>query len=222
MRSLFRYLARHHGVSNPRLSLLSTPRAHRPVPRALAPEEARAVASEIDEVAADPAFGARDLALFALLYGSGLRIAEALALEVRDAPLPGGTLPLRVTGKGDRQRLVPVLPAVREAIGAWLRHHPDRRAGAPLFVGVRGGRLDAAVAQRVLRVFRASHGLPDHATPHALRHSFATHLLAEGADLRSIQELLGHVSLSTTQRYTSVDQARLMEVWRRAHPRSAG
>jgi integrase/recombinase XerC len=125
-----------------------------------------------------------------------------------------------VVGKGSKERIVPVLPAVRDAIAAWLRLHPDRQPGGPLFLGARGKRLDPAVAQKVLRDFRRLHGLPEHATPHALRHSFATHLLAGGADLRSIQDLLGHASLSTTQRYTAVDQARLVEVWRKAHPRA--
>ena len=115
---------------------------------------------------------------------------------------------------------MPVLPVVREAVAAWLALHPNRQPDSPLFVGARGGRLDAAVAQRTLRNFRRLYGLPEHATPHALRHSFATHLLAGGADLRSIQDLLGHASLSTTQRYTAVDEARLMEVWRKAHPRA--
>ena len=127
---------------------------------------------------------------------------------------------LRVVGKGGKERIVPVLPAVREAVAAWLALHPDRQPASPLFVGARGGRLDAAVAQRTLRHFRRLYGLPEHATPHALRHSFATHLLAGGADLRSIQDLLGHASLSTTQRYTAVDEARLVEVWRKAHPRA--
>ena len=162
---------------------------------------------------------ARDIALFTLLYGCGLRIAEALALNVRDAPKSGETAALRVVGKGSKERIVPVLPAVREAIGAWLKHHPDRQPDSPLFLGTRGKRLDAAVAQRTLRNFRRLNGLPEHATPHALRHSFATHLLAGGADLRSIQDLLGHASLSTTQRYTSVDEARLLEVFHRTHPR---
>ena len=219
VRSFFRYLNRRHGMENGALKLLATPRARKPVPRALAPKQARAVAEEIGEMSDLAATQARDIALFTLLYGCGLRIAEALALDVRDAPKPDETGMLRVVGKGSKERIVPVLPAVREAIAAWLRHHPDRQPGSPLFLGTRGKRLDAAVAQRTLRNFRRLNGLPEHATPHALRHSFATHLLAEGADLRSIQDLLGHASLSTTQRYTSVDEAKLLEVFHRTHPR---
>jgi integrase/recombinase XerC len=212
VRSLFRFLSRHHGVSNPAPGLLGTPRAQPPIPRALSPAAALAVTIEATQ-AEEACWQARDLALFTLLYGAGLRIAEALALERSDVPASG---PLRVLGKGGKQRLVPLLPAVRSALQCWLRMHPG---GEPLFVGLRGGRLQAGVAQRTMRTYRQSAGLPDHATPHALRHSFATHLLAGGADLRSIQELLGHASLSTTQRYTSVDEASLMAVWRRAHPR---
>ncbi len=220
VRSFYRFLARRLGVDNPALKLITAPRAKPPLPRALAPEQARAVTDDIAEMADTAALQARDTALFTLLYGCGLRIAEALALNVRDAPLPGAEAMLRVLGKGAKERIVPVLPAVRDAIGAWLRLHPDRLPASPLFLGARGKRLDAAVAQKVLRDFRRLHGLPEHATPHALRHSFATHLLAGGADLRSIQDLLGHASLSTTQRYTAVDQARLVEVWRKAHPRA--
>jgi integrase/recombinase XerC len=220
VRTFFRFLARRHDVDNPALRLIATPRAARPVPRALAPSQAREVTEQIAVMSDGAAIQARDTALFTLLYGCGLRIAEALALDVRDAPLPGSDGMLRVVGKGAKERIVPVLPVVREAIAAWLVLHPDRRPGSPLFLGVRGNRLDPAVAQRTLRLFRRLHGLPEHATPHALRHSFATHLLAGGADLRSIQDLLGHASLSTTQRYTSVDEARLMDVWRRSHPRA--
>ena len=220
VRSFYRYLARRHGVDNPALKLITAPRAKRPLPRALAPEQARAVTDDIAEMADTAALQARDTALFTLLYGCGLRIAEALALNVRDAPLPGADAMLRVVGKGSKERIVPVLPAVREAIAGWLHLHPDRQPASPLFLGARGKRLDPAVAQKVLRDFRRLNGLPEHATPHALRHSFATHLLAGGADLRSIQDLLGHASLSTTQRYTAVDQARLVEVWRKAHPRA--
>jgi integrase/recombinase XerC len=220
VRSFFRFLARRHDVDNPALRLIATPRAARPAPRALAPSQAREVTEQIAVMSDSAVIQARDTALFTLLYACGLRIAEALALDVRDAPLPGLDGMLRVVGKGAKQRIVPVLPVVREAIAAWLVLHPDRRPASPLFLGARGKRLDPAVAQRTLRRFRRLHGLPEHATPHALRHSFATHLLAGGADLRSIQDLLGHASLSTTQRYTSVDEARLVDVWRRSHPRA--
>jgi integrase/recombinase XerC len=222
VRSFFRYLARRQGCDCPAVRLVGMPRARRPAPRALSEPAARSVARNIGEEA-DSAFAqARDVALFTLLYGCGLRIGEALGLRVRDAPAPDGTGALVVRGKGGKERAVPVLPAVRAAVAAWLRHHPDRRADSPLFVGVRGGALNPAVAQRTMRAFRRHAGLPEHATPHALRHSFATHLLGAGADLRAIQELLGHASLSTTQRYTSVDEAALMRVWRNAHPRGGG
>jgi integrase/recombinase XerC len=221
VRSLFRFLARRHGLDNPALRLIATPRAMRPMPRALTYNQARQVTEQIAKMSEPaPMRGARDTALFTLLYGCGLRIAEALALDVRDAPLPGSDGMLRVVGKGAKERIVPVLPAVREAVAAWIALHPDRQPNSPLFVGARGKRLDPAVAQRTLRLFRSQYGLPEHTTPHALRHSFATHLLARGADLRSIQDLLGHASLSTTQRYTLVDEARLIEVWRRSHPRA--
>jgi integrase/recombinase XerC len=217
VRSFFKYLARRHGVDNPAVRLVATPRTKRPVPRALPPSQARGVAEDVGELSDIAAIQARDTALFTLLYGCGLRIAEALALNVRDAPLAGA---LRVVGKGSKERIVPVLPAVRSAIGAWLALHPDRQPEAPLFLGARGKRLDPGVAQRTMRNYRRLNGLPEHATPHALRHSFATHLLAGGADLRSIQDLLGHASLSTTQRYTAVDEAKLLEVWDKTHPRA--
>ena len=216
LRSFFRWLARRHAVQNAQVALLATPRAKKPLPKALTPADALAVAREIDDIEESAALQARDLALFSLLYGSGLRIAEALSLNVGDCRSEDT---LVVMGKGQKQRVVPVLPAVRAAMLAWLRVHPDPRGEAPLFLGARGERLNPGVAQRTLRHFRRLHGLPEHATPHALRHSFATHLLAGGADLRSIQDLLGHASLSTTQRYTAVDTGQLMEVWRRTHPR---
>jgi integrase/recombinase XerC len=220
VRSFFRYLARHHGTENTAVKLVSTPKTRRPLPRALTSAAARGVTEDIGELSDQAAIQARDTALFTLLYGCGLRIAEALALNVRDAPKPGDDGPLRVVGKGSKERIVPVLPVVRQAIAAWLLLHPQAQNEAPLLLGARGKRLDAAVAQRTLRLYRRQNGLPEHATPHALRHSFATHLLAGGADLRSIQDLLGHASLSTTQRYTNVDEARLLEVWRKAHPRA--
>jgi integrase/recombinase XerC len=226
VRGFLRYLTRHHGMAALPLGALRGPRPKPPIPRALSAEEARAVATEAGDAYATgrherPAMqAARDVALFALLYGAGLRIAEALALNLGDAPLPGGEAALRVMGKGAKPRLVPVLPAVREAIAAYLRLRGPGAPGDPLFIGARGRRLDAAVAQRALRAFRRLANLPEHATPHALRHSFATHLLGGGADLRAIQELLGHASLSTTQRYTAVDAEALLATWRRAHPRA--
>jgi integrase/recombinase XerC len=186
----------------------------------LPPLQAREVTRQIATMSDAAAMQARDTALFTLLYGCGLRIAEALALNVRDAPLPDTESMLPIMGKGSKERIVPVLPVVRDTMAAWLALHPDRRPDSALFLGARGNRLDPAVAQRTLRQFRRLYGLPEHATPHALRHSFATHLLAGGADLRSIQDLLGHASLSTTQRYTSVDEAQLIKVWRRSHPRA--
>lgn len=219
VRSFLRYLARRHGIEVPAIKLLGTPKVSPPLPRALPPAQARAVAGDIGEVS-DTAFTqARDVALFTLLYGCGLRIAEALALNVGAAPVAGR--PLLVSGKGAKQRLVPVLPAVAQAVSAWLALHPGAGdAAAPLFIGVRGERLNPGVAQRTLRTYRRQAGLPEHATPHALRHSFATHLLAGGADLRAIQDLLGHASLSTTQRYTAVDGEKLMAVWRATHPKA--
>ncbi len=217
VRSLFRFLSRHRGVANPAPGLMHTPRAQPPIPRALTPAQALTVANDIGETADDPALQARDAALFTLLYGAGLRINEALSLDV--GSVPDGASTLLVLGKGGKQRLVPLLPAVQQALAAWMRLHPRRQPDAPLFLGAKGGRLDARVARRTIEAFRPLADLPAHATPHALRHSFATHLLAGGADLRSIQELLGHASLSTTQRYTSVDAAGLRAVWQRAHPR---
>lgn len=222
VRSFFRYLARRHGVANPVLRLVRTPRLSSPVPRALSPEAARKVAQ--DGAAAPDASNfvqARDTALFTLLYGCGLRIAEALALNVAEIPAQTAKeLVLRVRGKGGKERLVPLLPAVQEALTGWLAVHPAPDLDSPLFIGTKGKRLNPGVAQRTLRVFRRASALPEHATPHALRHSFATHLLEGGGDLRSIQELLGHASLSTTQRYTKVDARQLMAVWRKTHPRA--
>ncbi|MBP0463522.1 tyrosine recombinase XerC [Roseomonas sp. PWR1] len=226
IRGFLRHMTRHHGMAALPLGALRGPRPKAPIPRALTPEAARSVAREAGEIY-DPARhenapmqAARDVALFSLLYGAGLRISEALSLDLRDAPLPGRADALRVRGKGDKERLVPVLPAVRAAIAAYLAERGPGAPEEPLFLGARGKRLDAAVAQRALREFRRLAGLPEHATPHALRHSFATHLLGAGADLRAIQDLLGHASLSTTQRYTAVDAAGLLATWKKAHPRA--
>ncbi|MDR3532686.1 MAG: tyrosine recombinase XerC [Rhodopila sp.] len=219
LRGFFRYLSRRHGVDIAAVRLVSTARARPALPRALTVDQARDVTGHVDDISDDPALQARDIAFFSLLYGSGLRIAEALALNVRDATALRSNLSLTVTGKGSKTRIVPVLPAVRAAIEAYLALHPAPQPDSPLFLGARGKRLDPAVAQRVLRTYRRLAGLPEHATPHALRHSFATHLLASGSDLRSIQDLLGHASLSTTQRYTAVDDTALLAVWRKTHPR---
>jgi integrase/recombinase XerC len=216
--SLFRYLRKTHGFENTAISLLRRPRAKKPLPRALSPADAIKIAKDIGEQSEAPALQARDTALMCLLYGAGLRINEALSLNIRDIPAEGNAL--RVTGKGNKQRIVPLIAAVRVALAAWLKLHPNPAPEAPVFLGERGARLNAGVAQKTLRDFRRSNNLPEHATPHALRHSFATHLLSNGADLRSIQELLGHASLSTTQRYTEINTDQLMDVWRKAHPRS--
>ncbi len=220
LRSFFRFLARRRGIENAALAVIQAPRRKPRLPRALSRDDAAAVAHDIGEISAAAPLQARDTALFSLLYGSGLRISEALALNIADAPRVGAAAPLRVRGKGDKERLVPVLPVVRAAIAAWLAQHPGPEPAAPLFLGARGKRLDPAVAERILRRFRRERGLPEHATPHALRHSFATHLLQEGADLRAIQELLGHSSLATTERYTAVATDQLLAVWRGAHPRA--
>lgn len=226
VRGFLRHLTRRHGMAALPLAAMRGPRPKPPVPRALSAPDAREVATQIGsryDPARHPLAGlqaARDVALFTLLYGAGLRIAEALALNMRDAPLPGSDASLRITGKGGKERVVPILPIIRDAMAAYLPHRGGAEPDAPLFIGARGNRLDAAVAQRSLREYRRLAGIPEHATPHALRHSFATHLLGGGADLRAIQELLGHASLSTTQRYTAVDAAALLETWRRAHPRA--
>jgi len=216
--TFYRYLHKRHAIENPAISLISRPRSKKPLPRALNLPDARAITDHIAE-AQDTAFlQARDTALMCLLYGAGLRINEALSLNISD--IPTYTNPLRVTGKGNKQRLVPLLPAIREALNTYIKLHPSPARENPLFLGARGARLNAGVVQKLLRDFRRNNNLPEHTTPHALRHSFATHLLSAGADLRSIQELLGHASLSTTQRYTDLDTAQLLSTWRDTHPRA--
>lgn len=218
VRNLFRWLDRSGRLHNAAIGTLATPKVKRPVPRPLTELDAGRLLAEAERDPDEPWVGRRDRALFTLLYGCGLRISEALGLTRREAPL-GETL--RVTGKGRKERMVPVLPAVSEAVRAYLDACPyDGGPDAPLFVGVRGGPLNPAVAQRRMQHLRRLMGLPESATPHALRHSFATHLLAGGGDLRAIQDLLGHASLSTTQRYTDVETEQLMTVYRAAHPRA--
>ncbi len=195
-----------------------SPRYRRTLPRPLSEDGASAMLGEIGQDAREDWIIARDTAIATLLYGLGLRISEALALTGADHPLPQS---LRVTGKGGRTRIVPVIPAAAEAVAAYAAVCPyDLVPSEPLFRGARGGAVNPRLIQAAMERARLRLGLPASATPHALRHSFATHLLAAGGDLRAIQELLGHASLSTTQGYTAVDAARLMEVYEKAHPRA--
>jgi integrase/recombinase XerC len=217
VRAFIKYVA-EQGGSIPQLPRTRAPRRPRTLPRPAAPDDALNLAEDAAAEASDPWVGARDLAILLLLYGAGLRVAEALSLRAADLPL-GATL--RVTGKRSKTRIVPVVPAVTEAIQDYVRQCPYVLAGdAPLFVGAKGGPLNPDLVRRAVRAARTRLGLPDSLTPHALRHSFATHLLARGADLRALQELLGHASLSSTQIYTAVDAAHLLDVYRHAHPRA--
>ena len=218
LRNFFKYQDRNGAVHNAAIKAVKTPKLPRSVPKPLSEAEALETLSAIGDLHDEPWIADRDIALMTLLYGCGLRISEALNLNREDLPV-GDTMV--ITGKGNKQRLAPVLPVVLQAIDAYLTSCPFRlKKSDPLFVGARGKRLNPGVVQRQMRKVRALLGLPASATPHALRHSFATHLLAGGGDLRTIQELLGHASLSTTQRYTEVDTARLMEVYRDSHPRA--
>lgn len=194
------------------------PKFRRKLPRPLSEDGAAAMLTEIGQDAREDWIAARDTAIATLLYGLGLRISEALSLTGGDHPLPPT---LRITGKGDKTRPVPVIPAAAEAVAEYVRLCPyDLAAKDPLFRGARGGPVNPRLIQAAMERARLRLGLPATATPHALRHSFATHLLSAGGDLRAIQELLGHASLSTTQAYTAVDAARLMEVYEKAHPRA--
>lgn len=196
------------------------PRIKKGLPRPVTPDEAVNLAVAVDEDASEEWIGARDRAVLLLLYGAGLRIAEALSLT--GAALPLGEV-LQVTGKGGKQRVVPILPIVREAVADYAAKCPWPVLKAEvLFRGAKGGRLSQGMVQKAVARARMSLGLPPTATPHALRHSFATHLLGAGADLRSLQELLGHASLGSTQIYTKVDAATLLDVYRTAHPREQG
>ena len=220
LRSFFRFLERTDRARNDAIGAVRTPRLPHSVPKPVAAGDALAIVAQAgDTTRKKPWVAARDTALLLLLYGAGLRIDEALSLNEDRAPSGDS---LRVLGKGGKERIVPILPAVREAVAAYKRACPYVVPGGPLFLGARGGRLNAGVVQRELRRIRGALGLPETATPHALRHSFATHLLQAGGDLRAIQELLGHASLSTTQRYTEVDTARLVAVYNDAHPRARG
>ncbi|HLG88820.1 MAG TPA: tyrosine recombinase XerC [Alphaproteobacteria bacterium] len=220
LKNLYRWLDRSGVLHNPAIGALSTPKLPRSIPKPLAIDDAAALLDSAETFVEEPWIGLRDRALFTLLYGCGLRISEALTLDRSALPIGES---LTVMGKGRKERVVPVLPAVAQAIEAYVAACPYQGGrDAPLFLGARGKRLDAAVAQAAMRSLRRQLQLPDSATPHALRHSFATHLLAGGGDLRAIQELLGHASLSTTQRYTEVETERMLSIYRNAHPRARG
>ena len=217
VRNFLSFVAEQQGKL-PQLPRTRAPRRARTLPRAVAASEAMALAEDAGAAPSLKWVGARDLAILLLLYGAGLRVGEALSLTGAARPICDT---LRITGKRSKTRLVPIVPAVREAIEDYVRQcpWPIERDG-PLFIGVRGGPLNADLVRRAVAAARKRLGLPDSLTPHALRHSFATHLLARGADLRALQELLGHASLSSTQIYTAVDAARLLDVYRHAHPRA--
>jgi integrase/recombinase XerC len=220
IRSFIGFLEREGRAKSAPFRAIRTPRQGRSLPKPLPPETALRAVSVDESLDEEPWIAARNAAVLALLYGSGLRISEALSLSRAEAPR-GPNDALRITGKGGKERIVPVLPAVAAAIALYLRLCPySPGPNGPLFLGARGGRLNPRLVQRAMAKLRGALGLPATATPHALRHSFATHLLANGGDLRTIQELLGHASLSTTQIYTEVDATRLMEAYDRAHPRA--
>jgi integrase/recombinase XerC len=218
VRNFFRWLDRSGQLHNNAIEMLKLPKTARRLPRPVTEGEAQDIVALAKNVPVEGWIGLRDEALFTLLYGAGLRIGEALGLTHADLAQKER---LTVTGKGNKQRSVPLLPIVREVLERYLAVCPyPAEPKASVFVGSRGETLNAAVAQRHLRALRRQLNLPDSVTPHALRHSFATHLLAAGADLRSLQELLGHASLSTTQLYTQVDAQQLAKAYRKAHPRA--
>lgn len=217
IRNFYRFLARSQGIENDAIEAVQSPKRPHRVPRPLTEEAARSVVEILPDFAAEDWTAARDTAVVSLLYGCGLRIGEAIALNRADVPASDT---MRVMGKRGKERIVPVLPAVKRAIDLYLHECPHHLApDGPLFVGKRGGRLNARIIQGAMQKVRAALALPDTATPHALRHSFATHLLSRGGDLRTIQELLGHADLKATQIYTEVDSARLKDVYDQAFKR---
>ncbi|MCF6432154.1 tyrosine recombinase XerC [Leisingera sp. MMG026] len=218
VKTFYRWLAEREGFEPAAVLSARAPKFQKKLPRPLAPDAAKAVLETVELQSQTDWVAARDVAVVTLLYGCGLRISEALNLTGSDAPLPPV---LRILGKGKKERIVPVLPAARDSVDRYLALCPHpQEAQAPLFRGVRGGALNPRQIQGVMARTRAQLGLPATATPHALRHSFATHLLEAGGDLRAIQELLGHASLSTTQAYTAVDTTHLMDVYMRSHPKA--
>ena len=218
VKTFYRWLAPRQGFEPTAVLATRAPKFQRKLPRPLSVDAAQDILSNVEFQSTEPWMAARDTAVLTLLYGCGLRISEALGLTGRDLPL-GDTL--RILGKGGKERLVPVLPVARQAVQAYVDSCPfEMEEDRALFRGKRGGALNPRIIQRVVAQTRMQLGLPATATPHAMRHSFATHLLNAGGDLRAIQELLGHASLSTTQAYTAVESSRLMEVYHKAHPRS--
>ena len=218
VKSFYRWLAERDGFDPTVILSARTPRFQKKLPRPLAEDAARAMIETVELQSEKRWVAERDAAVITLLYGCGLRISEALSLTGADVPLPEV---MRIIGKGNKERIVPVIEAARTAVARYLRACPHPlEPDAPLFRAVRGGPLRPRAIQKVMEAARMQLGLPATATPHALRHSFATHLLSAGGDLRAIQELLGHASLSTTQAYTSVDTARLMEVYDKTHPKA--
>lgn len=218
IRGFFRFCERQGLFANAAVHGLRTPKQPHGVPKPLAVNEAVRSVEDVAILSDEPWVQARDVAVLTLLYGCGLRVAEALDLNRDQAPLGQA---LMVKGKGGKERLVPVLPVVAQSVREYLALCPyELPGGGPLFLGVRGKRLNQRIVRAQMQKLRAALGLPASATPHALRHSFATHLLSGGGDLRTIQELLGHASLSTTQRYTEVDADHLLEVYRKAHPQA--
>ena len=217
IRSLFRYMDRREGIKNSAIELLQSPKLPQSPPKAISPNAAKDVLQTAGELATRPWIAARDTALLTLLYGCGLRISEALSLQKGHLPITDSIL---IRGKGNKDRVIPVLPIAQEAIAQYLERLPfPLHDGDAIFRGVHGGAMNARAAQKLMEKLRSALGLPDSTTPHALRHSFATHLLAGGGDLRTIQELLGHANLSTTQKYTDVETSALMAVYKAAHPR---
>lgn len=218
VKSFYRWLAEREGFEPTAVLMARTPKFQKKLPRPLAADAAKAVLDTVEFQSGSDWVAARDVAVVTLLYGCGLRISEALGLRGKDAPI---ATVMRIVGKGGKERIVPVIDAARTAVDRYLALCPHpHEADGPLFRGVRGGALNPRIIQGVMAKTRAQLGLPATATPHALRHSFATHLLEAGGDLRSIQELLGHASLSTTQAYTAVDSAHLMDVYNRSHPKA--
>jgi integrase/recombinase XerC len=218
VKSFYRWLAERQGFEPTAVLTIRAPKFQKKLPRPLAVDAAKSMIETVEYQTPHAWVAARDSAVLTLLYGCGLRISEALGLKGSDVPLPSA---LRIIGKGDKERVVPVLPVARDAVQSYLKLCPHPlEPDAPLFRAIRGGALAPRAIQGAMAKARMQLGLPAPATPHALRHSFATHLLTAGGDLRAIQELLGHASLSTTQAYTAVDTARLMEVYDRAHPKA--